>query len=154
MSHREPPCDLPTAHRWFSASFFNAAWDWMERSPRSPEDDERMISLCHASLCHWRERDDCRRVNLSVGYWQAARVYTLAGRTSEARHYAELCLNHSLEEGPFYLGYAHEALARAAQLAGNDDLCRQHVAEARRLATQIEDSDARAALEADLTSLS
>ena len=37
------------------------------------------------------------------------------------RRYAELCLEVSSGDdvGPFYLGYAHEAAARAAAIAGD-----------------------------------
>src|SRR5450759_1664024 len=40
---------------------------------------------------------------------------------AEARRSAEVCLEHSRELEPFYLGYAFEALARAAKLAGADE---------------------------------
>lgn len=153
MTSHPPSFDLAAAHRWFAASYFNQTWDLIDRPTRSPEEDELMISTCHASLCHWRQRDDCQRVNLSVGYWQAARVYTLAQRPDDARRYAELCLAHSTGEGAFYEGYAHEALARAARLSGDDAACRVHLGAARQLAAQIEDADSRGVLEADLHSI-
>ncbi len=148
-----PPFDVTAAHRWFAASFFNQTWDLIDQPTRTPEEDELMIATCQASLCHWRQREDCQRVNLSVGYWQAARVYALARRPDDARRYAELCLAHSTGEGAFFEGYAHEALARAALLSGDDASCRAHVEAARQLAAQIEDVDSRGALEADLNSI-
>jgi hypothetical protein len=93
-----------------------------------------MIRLTHASIWHWTQREDCKSTNLSIGYWQASRVYALAGRIEDARRYGELCLKHSHQEVPFYLGYAYEALARAEKLAANKELAAKHLAEAYRLA--------------------
>ena len=38
-----------------------------------------MILYALASLWHWTQRPDCSTTNLSIGYWQAASVYALAG---------------------------------------------------------------------------
>lgn len=148
-----PPFDLARAHRWFSADCFNRVWTLLEKPDRTPEDNERMISLAHASLAHWRERTDCTAHNLSIGYWQVSRVYAVLGQAENARHYGQLCLELSVGEAPFYLGYAHEALARAEKLAGNAAAARHHLAEARRLAVLVTDQGERAALEQDLAGL-
>lgn len=148
-----PPFDIARAHRWFSADCFNRVWALLDKADRTPDDCERMISLAHASLAHWRERADCTPGNLSIGYWQTSRVYAVLGQAENARRYGELCLAASAGEPPFYLGYAHEALARAAKLAGNAASAAEHVAKARLLAVQVTDAGERAALEADLTGL-
>ncbi len=148
-----PPFDLSRAHRWFSADCFNRVWSLLEKPDRTAEDNERMISLAHASLAHWRERTDCTAHNLSIGYWQVSRVYAVLGQAENARHYGQLCLALSVGEAPFYLGYAHEALARAEKLAGNAAAARHHLAEARRLAALVTDPGERAALEQDLAGL-
>ena len=148
-----PPFDLARAHRWFSADSFNRAWTLIEKPDRTADDNERMLSLAHASLAHWRERADCTKRILSIGYWQLSRVHAVLGQAENARHYGQLCLEVSAGEEPFHLGYAHEALARAAKLAGNAASAVEHLATARRLAAQVNDASERGALEADLAGL-
>lgn len=148
-----PPFDRAAAHRWFSADCFNRVWTLLEKPDRTPDDCERMISLAHASLAHWRERADCTKQNLSIGYWQLSRVYAVLRQAENARRYGQLCLDVSGAEPPFFPGYAHEALARAERLAGNLAVAQQHLAEARRLAAQVADAEERRALENDLATL-
>lgn len=81
---------------------------------------------------------------------QASRIFAILGRVEAARHYAGLCLQHSGQEPPFYQGYAHEALARAERLAGNDSKAQEHAAEARRLAGEVVDPEEQKYLLADL----
>lgn len=148
-----PPFDLALVHRWFAADCFNRVWTLLDKPDRTPDDCERMISLAHASLAHWRGRADCTKQNLSIGYWQLSRVYAVLNQVENARRYGQLCLGVSSTELPFLLGYAHEALARAEQLAGNAAIAQQHLAEARRLAAHVADAEERRALENDLATL-
>ena len=113
-----------------------------------------MVSMCHASLFHWQQRPDCTSRSFSIGYWQLSRVYALLEQEDNARLYGRLCLDHSQNEEPFYLGYAHEALARAEALGGNRGEAERHFAMARDLALQVANKDERDLLEADLTTVS
>jgi hypothetical protein len=146
----EPAFDLAAAHRHFAASCFNAAWVLMDKAERTPDEERMMVALNQASLFHWRNRPDCRPENLSIGYWQAARIATLLGHGFEALRAARICLEVSESLEPFHAGYAHEAMARAAALAFDSELAATHLARARALAAQVEDPDDRALLEADL----
>lgn len=148
-----PRFDLAAAHRHFSVECFNRVWELIDKPGRSPDEERLMVSMCHASLYHWRQRADCTARNLSVGYWQLSRVYALLNEADNARQYARLCLAQSQNEPPFYLGYAHEALARAEALAGNGEEARQHLSAARDLAAQVTNTDERSLLEADLAGL-
>jgi hypothetical protein len=145
--------DHQTAHTFFSADCFNRVWELLEKRDRNREDDERMISLAHASLAHWRMRDDCVPRNLSIGFWQISRVYAVLGQAKNAMHYGRLCLEVSAPEPPFYLGYAHEALARAALLKGNKLLLDFHLTEARRFAGLVSIAEERKMLDDDLDTL-
>ena len=145
-----PSIDLQAAHRFFAAHCFNAAWELMEESERTPEDDRAMEALCQASIYHWAQRDDCAPQNLSVGYWQASRVAALLGRPAEARRHAEACRAYAEGLAPFYLGYAYEALARAARLDGNLRTAEEHLATARGYAALVTDPSERVLLEGDL----
>lgn len=146
--------DLAAAHKFFSASCFNNAWTFIEKSERTADDNEQMLALAHASAWHWRQREDCQPRNLSIGYWQLSRVYTLIRHSERAAHYGQLCLVASMDEPPFFMGYAHEALARAAALQGDLRVMSEHLAQARMLAELVKDAEDRQLLVADLETIS
>jgi len=64
-----------------------------------------------------------------------------------------MCLKASEGEEPFYGGYAYEALARAAKLAGDMELTRQYLRHAKEFASQLPDGEEREMLIKDLNSL-
>lgn len=148
-----PAIDLALAHRHFAARCFNAAWDLIDKVDRTPDEDDQMLHVAHASVWHWTQREDCSPVKLSIGYWQLSRVCALARRPDEARHYAAKCLKVTPPDEPFYVGYAHEALARAEKLAGNADAAARHLEAGRGQASAVKDESDRQALAADLDSL-
>ena len=150
---KEPGFDVAAAHKYFAAHCFNAAWDLIEKSDRTPADDRRMVALNQASILHWLHRDDCSDERLSVGYWQASRIQALLGNAPEALRQAQVCLEYSGALAPFYQGYAHEALARAHALAGDPALARSHLDTALELAAKIGKKDDRELLLADLRAL-
>ena len=139
-------------HERFSVECFNLAWDLLDRSDRSPEQDEEMIRLSVASTWHWTKRSDCTAENRSVGLWQTSRIHSVLGHTEEARRYASLCVQESSKEGVgvFFLAYAYEATARAEALAGNASVATAALEQAQRLLERIEDAEARSMLEQDL----
>ncbi len=145
--------DEAHAHELFSVECFNRAWSFMEKPQRTPEEDEQMLLLSHTALWHWTQRKDCAQRNLSIGYWHLARIYALLGRAEDALRYGESCLRHSQNEPCFYLGYAHESLARAAMVGGDSQRADRHLSEARRLAALIPDADERSMLEKDLETI-
>ena len=117
---KTPSFDVEAAHRYFSANCFNRAWDLIDKPDRSVEEERMLVLLSQASLFHWSQRPDNNNQSMSIGYWQASRVQALLGNAAEARRYAGICLEYSHDLEPFYLGYAYEALARAARLAGDE----------------------------------
>ena len=150
---KNPGFDTALAHRFFSADCFNKTWEFIEKPERTPDDDERMIRLAQTSMWHWTNRPDCKRQQISIGYWLLTRVYAIAGRTQDARRYADLCLQNSQGEAAFYLAYAYEALARAEKAGGNSVLTAEYKAEAARLAETVDDAGDRKALSDDLASI-
>ncbi|HZD58244.1 MAG TPA: hypothetical protein VE136_16050 [Anaerolineales bacterium] len=148
-----PEFDLAAAHRYFAAECFNRAWDLIDKAERTPEEDEDMIRLNQASLYHWSQREDCTNRNLSVGYWQAARIYALLSQADNARRYGQLCLHYSQGEGAFYLGYAYEALARAEAAAGEGEKSAKYLQNAQQQLAQISDPEERVLLEKDLQTI-
>lgn len=150
VGHVENAIDQAAAHRFFSANCFNAVWELLDKADRNAADNERMIALAHASVWHWTQRADCTSRAMSIGYWQLSRVYAVIGHGERAQHYGHLCLDVSQNEEPFFLGYAHEALARAAAVMNDAKLMNEHLQQARKLAAVVADGGDRQALEADL----
>jgi ATP/maltotriose-dependent transcriptional regulator MalT len=109
----------------------------------------------HASHWHWTQVEGVTAENISIAYWQAARVYALLGEADNARRYAACCLEVSGGEDvePFYLAYAHEAAARAAAIAGDTEAMQTHLDEAARIAATLEDEDSRTQLKQDLATI-
>lgn len=145
--------DQAAAHRFFAVNCFNSVWGLLDRADRNAADNEKMVALAHASVWHWTQRDDCTPRNLSIGYWQLSRVYAVIGHGERARHYGQLCLDVSRDDEPFYLGYAYEALGRAAAVLNDAKLTSGYLLKARDLAAAVKEGDDRQALEADLDSI-
>ncbi|HWB03750.1 MAG TPA: hypothetical protein VG796_12055 [Verrucomicrobiales bacterium] len=149
----EPPIDPAAAHRWFSVEYFNRVWTLLDQPTRTPEEEELMISQSHASLAHWRERPDCGQRELSIGWWQLSRVYAVVNQAVPATHYAQLSLEAATGQPPFFIGYAHEALARAAKMSGDTPGMIEHFEKAQSFAALVDDAQERQWLESDLASL-
>ncbi len=146
--------DARDAHRYFSKSCFNDAWNLMAKKDWSQADLDTMMHLAHASVFHWSRRADCTDQNLSIGYWQLSRVYALAGMGESALHFGNTCLSYSQQYGvaPAYLGYAYEALARANSVIKNVEQAEYYQQLARELAITLPEAD-KVQLLADLDDL-
>jgi len=156
MSHEDPSSfDAAAAHRRFSTECFNQAWELIEKPDRTRDDDEAMVLRAMASLWHWTQRPDCTKQNLAIGHWQVARVYALAGHGEAAMHHAQrsLALALAADCSPFYIGYAHEALARAAAVLDDEPTFQAHLTQARQCLAAVKEEKERALLEPDLNAL-
>lgn len=152
---QEQALAMQKVHQKLSVDYFNKCWDLIDKQERSPDDVENMLLLSYASLWHWKQREDCKPLNLSIGYWQVSRVHALAGHYEMARFFADKCLQISLDNGlaPFYVGYAYEAMARAEALGEDFDAASEHLASARKQLDKIEDREEAELLKADLMQL-
>ena len=148
-----PEFDVAAAHKYFSADCFNRAWDLMDKPVRSAEEDRLLVLLNQASLYHWSQRPDNNDKSQSIGYWQASRIQSLQCNAVEAKRYADICLEYSRALEPFYLGYAYEALARAARLAGDTLQYEKYLSEAKKLAQKVTSQEDRALLLKDLAGM-
>lgn len=147
-----PPLDRDDQRR-LAAALFNRAWQLMDTPDRGPAEDDEMLHVAHASRYHWGVVGE--PVNRARGEWQCSRVYAVLGRAEPALHHARRCLELSEEHrlGPFDLGCAHEALARAYRVAGRRDDEAHELRLALAAADQVDDVEDREILLADLASL-
>jgi hypothetical protein len=152
---KKPEFDIQAAHKYFSAECFNRAWEYIDKPIRNKGEEDMMLQLSLASIWHWKQREDCTSTNLSVGYWQVSRVFALLRQAENARHFGELCLEASRGEGiqTFYLGYAYEALARAEQVAGDQDKMEKYLIQAHQVAAKLPDPKAKKQLLSDLATI-
>lgn len=98
-------------------------------------------------------RPDCSDRRRSIGYWQASRIQARLGNATEAQRNGEICLAFSHELDPFYVGYAHEALARSASLGGDKARAVDHLSRAETQAANVAEKADRELLVADLAAL-
>ena len=83
-----PEFDLAAAHRYFAADCFNKAWELMEKTDRTPAEDDEMLRLSLASHYHWTQRPDYDDTAASVAYWQTSRIYALLDGLQEFEGFA------------------------------------------------------------------
>lgn len=147
--------DHKAAHKYFSGHCFNRAWDLIDKTDRTPEEDEEMIRLSLASQYHWSQRKDANSKTASIGFWQTSRIYALLGQVDNARRYGQLSLEASQEDEvpPFYVGYAYEALARAEAVGGNEQEMQAFLEKAQATAEKIAEEDEKKMLLDDLKTI-
>jgi hypothetical protein len=144
--------DQQTAHRFFSVNCFTKTWELMGQPNRTPDEDESMVLQAVTSYWHWTQRDDVTPTNLSVGLWQLSRVYSLVKNERSAQIFAQKCLDLSEKQGvePFYIGYAHEAMARAALIRGDHDQAQRHLLLGLQELQKVSDAEDKHLLHSDL----
>ena len=140
---------MSSAERQLGVDLFNGTWELIE----SRADDDLMVHRAHASAYHWAVAPECEPENRARAEWLVSRVYALVGRPESALVHAERCLQWCAENdlGDWDLAYAHEALARANKLAGDDAAAASHLEQARAVA--IADAEDREHLEEDLATI-
>jgi DNA-binding transcriptional MerR regulator len=143
------------AERQLAADLFNSTWTLIETAERTPAQDDEMLHMAHASRHHWGRVGTA--ANVARGEWQCSRVYAILGRAEPALHHARRCLDHCLvhpeDLADWDEPFAHEALARAYAVAGDEPRARHHLSRARELAASIEDPDDRDLVLGDLASV-
>lgn len=125
--------------------YFNSVWDLMEKSSRTPEDDEVMIHAAHASCYLWMQIGT--PVNHQRGEWQVARVYTILGHYAAALRHANRCLELT-DRRPelmqdFDIAFAYECVSRANAIAGNRQVAQKYIELAEQAGQDIKNSDDR-----------
>jgi DNA-binding transcriptional MerR regulator len=152
MTAASPPVDVGD-RRQLAVDLFNHVWTLLERSDRSPLEDDEMLHAAHASRYHWGEVGE--PVNLARGEWQCSRVYSVLGRPEPAQWHAYRCLALCEEHGigDWDLAFAHEAVARALRVAGDDAGADAALARARVAAVAIAEEEDRELLTSDLATI-
>ncbi len=132
---------------------FNKTWELLDRDDRTDEDDREMAAMALASRYHWRQAGEAK--NHSISDWQVSRVFSVLGDAPMALSFGKAALEVAMESelAPFYVGFGHEAVARAAALAGDSAIRNDHLAKARAQAEAVEDAEERKMLTDDLETI-
>jgi hypothetical protein len=140
-------------HLELAKTTFNKTWEYLDRNDRTPTDDREMAAMALASRYHWRQVGDPK--NHSISDWQVSRVFAVLGDSPMALSFGEASLEAAIEAelAPFYVAFGHEAVARAAALAGDNEQRVAHLAEARQRTQDVEDAEERKMLTDDLDTI-
>lgn len=154
------PVDNPSAeevarwHRTFAPRAFNHTWTLLDEAELTREQEEEMLASAFAQRHHWYKVGEPR--NWAVADWQVSRVAAVLGYADLSRRFGarslELAQEHDL--GPFVTGFAHEAIARAAADVDDVETFTEHLELAKAALPEIEDTEERETLEADLAEMS
>jgi hypothetical protein len=144
------PEDVAAWHRTMGPMLFNRTWELLDLEGRSVAQEEEMLAATLGQRYHWYQVGG--PLQRAVADWQVSRVAAVLGYADIADRFGrislQVCETHDLPA--FYRGYAHEAIARAADEMGDDRLRDQHVLAARALLAQIEDEEDRMMLATDV----
>lgn len=143
----------PQVNRQLAVELFNRTWELLDKETRTDDEKAEMLTAAFVSRHHWRQVGDGK--NFSVSDWQVSRVAAVLGYPDLAEEYGRRSRHVASLAGlgPFYVGYAHEALARAARLAGNRAEMAKQLEAAKEMLSQVEDHGERDLLGADLREL-
>jgi hypothetical protein len=143
----------PSEHRKIGVALFNRTWELLDKDVRTGVEDAEMLTVAFTSRYHWQQVGEA--TNFAVSDWQVSRVAAVLGYPDLADEYGRrsLAVASTASLAPFYVGYAHEALARAARLAGDRKAVAEHLAAAEEMLDQVHDPGERDLLSADLADL-
>jgi hypothetical protein len=146
--------DIAAWHRTFAPRAFNHTWELLDAETLTREQEEDMLASTFAQRYHWYEVGTPR--NRAIADWQVSRVAVVLGYADLARRFGEKSLEIAFENGldPFVIGFAHEAIARAAASVDDVETFTEHLELARAALADIEDDEDREILEADLAEMS
>ncbi|HEY6635035.1 MAG TPA: hypothetical protein VI141_05410 [Acidimicrobiia bacterium] len=148
------PEEIDTWHRVFAQGSFNRAWELLDATGLTREQEEDMLAATLASRHHWHQVGTAR--NLAIADWQVSRVAVVLGYADLARRFGERSLEIAVENelDPFVTGFAHEAIARAAAEVDDVETFDEHLQLARSMLAEIADDEERDLLAVDLAEMS
>jgi len=153
MTMSNPATIDAVQHRKLAVELFNHVWTLLDTPQRTAAQETEMIHAAHASRHHWGVVG--QPVNFAIGEWQLARVYSVLRRPEPSLYHARLALKWAQDHdlGPFHVGCACEALARANGIAGDGAESERWLSAARECLARITDEEDAKTLRDDLASV-
>jgi tetratricopeptide (TPR) repeat protein len=129
-------------------------WKLLEKTDRTPAEDEEMECAAFASLYHWLQAGT--QVHHQRGEWLIAHVYTILGEAESALKHANRCLElteaYKNQMEDFDIAYAYEGMARANALSGNREAAEKFLGLAESAGEEISDAESKKIFMGDLNS--
>jgi tetratricopeptide (TPR) repeat protein len=129
-------------------------WKLLEKTDRTPAEDEEMECAAFASLYHWLQSGT--QVHHQRGEWLIAHVYTILGEAESALKFANRCLElteaYKNQMEDFDIAYAYEGMARANALSGNIEAAEKFLGLAESAGEEISDAESKKIFMGDLNS--
>lgn len=140
--------------RTLASHAFNRTWEFLDAAELTREQEEEMLAATFTQRHHWYQVGDAR--NHAIADWQVSRVAAVLGYADLALRFGERSLEVAIENGldAFVVGFAHEAIARAAADVDDVETFNEHLELARAALDEVEDDEDRDILAADLAEMS
>ncbi|SDR18520.1 hypothetical protein [Pseudovibrio sp. Tun.PSC04-5.I4] len=142
-------------HRSIAIELNQRAWSLLEKQDRTHEDNDELLHVAHASLWHWLQAGT--KKNHQRGLWLVGRIHVLQGNGEAAMRYAEktmeLTETNKEDMAEYDHAYAHELLARATLLAGDQSKAAALYERAARLGQLIDGEQNRKIFFSDLEAI-
>lgn len=148
------PEEIERWQRTLAPRVFNLTWELLDTPELSKEQEDAMLTAAFTQRHLWYQVGDAR--NHAIADWQVSRVAAVLGYADLARRFGERSLEVAIENGldPFVIGFAHEAIARAAADVDDVETFTEHLELARAQLAEIEDDEDREVLGDDLAEMS
>lgn len=118
-----PPFDEPKAHRWFAIEYNNLAWELWEKQNRTPDENERLVQLAHASCLHWSHVG--KPENTQRGFVLLTCALTAASHAESAAIAARRCVELTETHDAALSDFDRATAFGSAAVALNDDALAQ-----------------------------
>jgi hypothetical protein len=148
------PEEIERWQRTLAPRVFNLTWELLDIPELSKEQEDAMLAAAFTQRHLWYQVGDAR--NHAIADWQVSRVAAVLGYADLARRFGERSLEVAIENelDPFVIGFAHEAIARAAADVDDVETFTEHLELARAQLAEIEDDEDREVLGDDLAEMS
>ena len=122
----ESKLTLEEFHKKIAVETNNSIWPILDSKAPTAAKLEEALHSAYTSRYHWAKIGTA--VNAQRAEYMISRVYCAMGRGEPALFHAARCLEITEENniGDFDLAFAHEVMARASAVAGNENKCKEH----------------------------
>jgi hypothetical protein len=145
---------LEEAHKHFARSINARVWELLQKTSRSPDENDEILHAAHACTYHWKFVGNA--VNQQRGEWLISHVHVVLGHANEALRHAEKCFeitqSHKDLMQDFDVAYAFEGIARAQAMLGDEKIAREFYDLAGQAGGAIADQEDRSIFMSDFNS--
>jgi uncharacterized protein YndB with AHSA1/START domain len=109
-------------HRTEAVAVNNSIWELLDRDDLTVDEGEDLLRRAYAAAYHWARAVDRGPEHEARAEYMIAKAYLKLERADDALRHASRCLATTTQAalGDFDLAYAHEVVARALQLSGDE----------------------------------